>query len=151
MFISSWRAPRLLPTTSNFSIFEPYGFCFPTHHPYVYTYIELRISRYEGGDNAGLYLAGSYLAFSASPTLPVAAGLALAVLAEIASFVPIPPNIDIVVRLLLLQMVTSKEWDKSHTNAMFTNIPLPRRAPRAAAQLNGGACTFVTARQFLKR
>ena len=30
-------------------------------------------------------------------------------LAEIASFVPIPPNIDIVVRLLLLfQMVTSK-------------------------------------------
>ena len=110
MFIGSWRAPRLLPTTSNFSIFEPYGFCFPTHHPYVYTYIELRISRYEGGDNAGLYLAGSYLAFSASPTLPVAAGLALAVLAEIASFVPIPPNIDIVVRLLLLlQMVTSKE------------------------------------------
>ena len=31
-------------------------------------------------------LSGSYLAFSASPTLPVAAGLAPAVLAEIASF-----------------------------------------------------------------
>ena len=108
MFIGRLRAPRLLPTTSNFSIFEPYGFCFPTHHPYVYTYIELRISRYKGGDNARLYLAGSYLAFSASPTLPVAAGLALAVLAEIASFVPIPPNINIVVRFLLLQMVTSK-------------------------------------------
>ena len=55
----------------------------------------------------GTALSGSYLAFSASPTLPVAAGLAPAVLAEIASFVPIPPNIDIVVRLLLL--VTSKE------------------------------------------
>ena len=52
-------------------------------------------------------LSGSYLAFSASPTLPVAAGLAPAVLAEIASSVPIPPNIDIVVRLLLL-LVTSK-------------------------------------------
>jgi hypothetical protein len=37
----------------------------------------------------------------------VAAGLAPAVLAEIASSVPIPPNIDIVVRLLLL-LVTSK-------------------------------------------
>ena len=36
-----------------------------------------------------------------------AAGLAPAVLAEIASSVPIPPNIDIVVRLLLL-LVTSK-------------------------------------------
>jgi len=102
MFIGSWRAPRLLPTTLNFSIFELYGFCFPTHYPYIYTYIELRISRYEGGNNAGLYLAGLYLAFSASPTLPIAAGLAPAVLAEIASFVPIPPNINIVVRLLLL-------------------------------------------------
>ena len=72
-------------------------------------YIKLRISRYKGGDNARLYLAGSYLAFSALPTLPIAAGLALAVLAEIASFVPIPPNIDIVVRLLLLLLlVTSK-------------------------------------------
>ena len=70
-------------------------------------YIELCISRYKGGDNARLYLAGLYLAFSASPTLPVAAGLALAVLAEIASSVPIPSNIDIVVRLLLL-LVTSK-------------------------------------------
>ena len=70
-------------------------------------YIELRISRYEGGDNAGLYLAGSYLAFSVLSTSPVAAGLAPAVLVEIASFVPIPPNIDIVVRLLLL-LVTSK-------------------------------------------
>ena len=109
MFIGSWRALRLLPTTSNFSIFEPYGFYFPTYHPYIYTYIELRISRYEGGDNTRLYLAGSYLAFSTSPTLPIAAGLAPAVLAEIASFVPIPPNINIVVRLLLLQMVTSKE------------------------------------------
>ena len=69
-------------------------------------YIELRIFRYKGGDNTGLYLAGSYLAFSASPTLSVAAGLALAVLAEIASSVPIPLNINIVVRLLLL--VTSK-------------------------------------------
>ena len=57
----------------------------------------------------GTALSGSYLAFSASPTLPVAAGLAPAVLAEIASFVPIPPNINIVVRLLLFQMVTSKE------------------------------------------
>jgi hypothetical protein len=56
----------------------------------------------------GTALSGSYLAFSASPTLPVAAGLAPAVLAEIASFVPIPPNIDIVVRLLLLLLVTSK-------------------------------------------
>ena len=38
-----------------------------------------------------------------------AAGLAPAVLAEIASSVPIPPNIDIVVRLLLLlPLVTSK-------------------------------------------
>ena len=71
-------------------------------------YIKLRISRYKGGDNAGLYLAGSYLAFSASPTRPVAAGLALAVLAEIASSVPIPPNINIVVRLLLLLLVISK-------------------------------------------
>ena len=70
-------------------------------------YIELRISRYEGGDNARLYLAGSYLAFSALPTLPVAAGLAPAMLAEIASSVPIPLNIDIVVWLLLL-LVTSK-------------------------------------------
>ena len=108
MFIGKLRVLRLLPTTSNFSIFELYGFCFPTHHPYVYTYIELRISKYKGGDNAKLYLAGSYLAFSALPTLPIATGLALAVLAEIASFVPIPPNIDIVVRLLLLQMVMSK-------------------------------------------
>ena len=57
----------------------------------------------------GTALSGSYLAFSASPTLPVAAGLAPAVLAEIASSVPIPPNIDIVVRLLLLLLlVTSK-------------------------------------------
>jgi hypothetical protein len=57
----------------------------------------------------GTALSGSYLAFSASPTLPVAAGLALAVLAEIASSVPIPPNINIVVRLLLLLLlVTSK-------------------------------------------
>ena len=71
-------------------------------------YIKLRISRYKGGNNARLYLAGLYLAFSASPTLPVAAGLAPAVLAEIASSVPIPPNIDIVVRLLLLPLVTSK-------------------------------------------
>ena len=28
MFIGKLRAPRLLPTTSNFSIFEPYGFYF---------------------------------------------------------------------------------------------------------------------------
>ena len=56
----------------------------------------------------GIAFSRLYLAFSASPTLPVAAGLALAVLAEIASFVPIPLNIDIVVRLLLFQMVTSK-------------------------------------------
>lgn len=62
----------------------------------------------------GTALSGSYLAFSASPTLPVAAGLAPAVLAEIASSVPIPPNIDIVVRLLLLQMVTSKNEIKVH-------------------------------------
>ena len=71
-------------------------------------YIELHISRYKGGDNAKLYLAGLYLAFSTSPTLSMAAGLALAVLAKIASSVPIPPNIDIVVRLLFLLLVTSK-------------------------------------------
>jgi len=102
MFIGRLRAPRLLPIILNFSIFELYGFCFPTHHFYIYTYIELRISRYKGGNNARLYLAGLYLAFSALPTLPVAAGLALAVLAEIASFVPIPPNINIIIRFLLL-------------------------------------------------
>ena len=68
-------------------------------------YIELRISRYKGGDNAKLYLARLYLAFSTSPTLPVAAGLAPAVLAEIASSMPIPPNIDIVIRLLLLLLL----------------------------------------------
>ena len=34
----------------------------------------------------GTALSGLYLAFSASPTLPVAAGLVPAVLAEIASF-----------------------------------------------------------------
>ena len=56
----------------------------------------------------GIALSRLYLAFSASPTLPVALGLAPAVLAEIASSVPIPPNIDIVVRLLLLLLVTSK-------------------------------------------
>ena len=56
----------------------------------------------------GTALSKLYLAFSASPTLPVAAGLAPAVLAEIASSVPIPPNIDIIVRLLLLLLVTSK-------------------------------------------
>ena len=61
----------------------------------------------------GITLSGSYLAFSTSPTLPVAAGLAPAVLAEIASFVPIPPNIDIVVRLLLL-LVTSKNEINSY-------------------------------------
>ena len=72
-------------------------------------YIELHISRYKGGDNTKLYLAGLYLVFSTSPTLPVAAGLAPAVLTEIASFVPIPLNIDIVVRLLLLLLITSKE------------------------------------------
>ena len=72
-------------------------------------YIELRIFRYEGGNNAKLYLIRLYLAFSTSPTLPVAAGLAPAVLAKIASSVPIPPNINIVVRLLLLLLlVTSK-------------------------------------------
>jgi len=108
MFIGRLRAPRLLPTTLNFSIFELYGFCFPTYYPYIYTYIELRISRYKEGNNTRLYLARLYLAFSTLPTLPIAAGLALAVLAEIASFVPIPPNIDIIVRFLLLQMVTSK-------------------------------------------
>ena len=84
-------------------------------------YIELRISRYKGGDNARLYLAGSYLAFSASPTLPVAAGLAPAVLAEIASSVPIPPNIDIVVRLLLL-LVTSK--NEITINILYLNFRL---------------------------
>ena len=89
-------------------------------------YIELRISRHEGGDNAGLYLAGSYLAFSASPTLPVAAGLALAVLAEIASSVPIPPNIDIVVRLLLLPLVTSKNEIKDYLN-IFSVFKKQRR------------------------
>ena len=87
-------------------------------------YIELRISRYEGGDNAGLYLAGSYLAFSASPTLPMAAGLAPAVLAEIASSVPIPPNIDIVVRLLLLLLlVTSKNEINCLTSVPNINPP----------------------------
>jgi len=102
MFIGRLRAPRLLPTILNFSIFEPYGFYFPTYYPYIYTYIELRISRYKGGNNVRLYLAGLYLAFSASPTLPIAVGLALAVLAEIASFVPIPLNINIIIRFLLL-------------------------------------------------
>ena len=72
-------------------------------------YIELRISKYKRGNNTRLYLTRSYLAFSALPTLPVAAGLAPAILVEIASSVPIPPNIDIVVRLLLLfLLVTSK-------------------------------------------
>ena len=75
-------------------------------------YIELRISRYKGGDNARLYLAGLYLAFFTLPTLPVAAGLALAVFAEIASFVPIPPNINIVVRLLLLLVTSKNEINK---------------------------------------
>jgi len=57
----------------------------------------------------GTALPRLYLAFSTLPTLPVAAGLALAVLAEIASFIPIPPNINIIIRLLLLlQIVTSK-------------------------------------------
>jgi hypothetical protein len=28
IFLGRLRALRLLPTTSNFSIFEPYGFCF---------------------------------------------------------------------------------------------------------------------------
>ena len=109
MFIGRLQAPRLLPTILNFSIFELYGFCFPTHYLYIYTYIELRISRYKGGNNARLYLAGLYLAFSALPTLPIAVGLALAVLVEIASFMPIPLNINIIIRLLLLlQMVMSK-------------------------------------------
>ena len=102
MFISRLRAPRLLLTILNFSIFKLYGFCFPTYYPYIYTYIELYISRYKGGNNTRLYLAGLYLAFSTSPTLPIAVGLALAVLIEIASFIPIPPNINIVVRFLLL-------------------------------------------------
>ena len=56
----------------------------------------------------GTALSGLYLAFSTSPTLPVAAGLAPAVLVEIASSVPIPPNVDIVVRFLLLLLMTSK-------------------------------------------
>jgi len=129
MFIGRLRAPRLLPTTLNFSIFELYGFCFPTHHPYIYTYIELRISRYKGGNNARLYLAGSYLAFSASPTLPIAAGLALAVLAEIASFVPIPPNIDIIVRFLLLQMVTSKNEINNHCQTLLQRCSRPASPP----------------------
>ena len=73
-------------------------------------YIELHISRYEGGNNAKLYLAGLYLAFFTLPTLFMAAGLAPAVLVKIASSVPIPLNIDIVVWLflLLLLLVTSK-------------------------------------------
>ena len=56
----------------------------------------------------GIALFKLYLAFSILPTLPIAAGLALAVLVKIASFVPIPLNINIVVRLLLLPLVTSK-------------------------------------------
>ena len=54
------------------------------------------------------------MAFSASPTLPVAAGLALAVLAKIASSMPIPPNIDIVVRLLLLLVTSKNEINRSN-------------------------------------
>ena len=45
----------------------------------------------------GTALSGLYLAFSTSPTLSVAAGLAPAMLAKIASSVPIPLNINIVV------------------------------------------------------
>ena len=71
-------------------------------------YIELCISRYKGGDNAKLYLARLYLAFFTLPTLPVAAGLVPAVFIKIASSIPISPNINIVVRLLLLLLVTSK-------------------------------------------
>ena len=68
----------------------------------------------------GTALSGSYLAFSTSLTLPVAAGLAPAVLAEIASSVPIPPNIDIVVRLLLLLLlVTSKNEINYYTDAIY--------------------------------
>ena len=60
-----------------------------------------------------LYYVGTalfrlYLVFFTSPTLPVAAGLAPAVLVKIASSVPIPLNINIVVRLFLLLLVTSK-------------------------------------------
>jgi len=123
MFVGRLRALRLLLTTLNFSIFKLYGFYFPTYYPYIYTYIELRISRYKGGDNTRLYLAGLYLAFSALPTLPIAAGLALAVLAEIASFMPIPPNINIVVRFLLLQMVTSKNKINRGVNLLATGAP----------------------------
>ena len=56
----------------------------------------------------GTALSKLYLAFFTLPTLPVAAGLALAVLVEIVSSVPIPLNIDIIVQLLLLLLVTSK-------------------------------------------
>jgi hypothetical protein len=47
----------------------------------------------------------------------VAAGLAPAVLAEIASSMPIPPNIDIVVRLLLLLLLATSK------NEINTFIP----------------------------
>ena len=56
-----------------------------------------------------LFLGHTWLSLLHPPYLWLqAAGLAPAVLAEIASSVPIPPNIDIVVRLLLLLLVTSK-------------------------------------------
>ena len=71
-------------------------------------YIELCISKYEGGNNAKLYLTKSYLAFSTLPTLLITAGLAPAILVKIASSVPIPLNINIVVQLLLFLLVISK-------------------------------------------
>ena len=48
----------------------------------------------------GIALSRLYLAFSALPTLPIAAGLVPAIFVEIASFMPIPLNINIIVRLL---------------------------------------------------
>jgi hypothetical protein len=59
--------------------------------------LQLRISRYKGGNNTRLYLAGLYLAFSTLPILPIAIGLAPAMLIEIASFIPIPLNINIII------------------------------------------------------
>ena len=47
-----------------------------------------------------------------------------------------------VAKALLGHLITSK----SHTNAMFTNNPPPLHAPQAAARLDEGACTFVTAK-----
>jgi hypothetical protein len=54
-----------------------------------------------------LWVILGFLCFTRPPYCHVATGLAPSACRDIASFVPIPPNIDIVVRFLLL--LTSKE------------------------------------------